>query len=187
MTKAKKGEYAYLARHKKQEIIKTAVMFGISGAIFLMGFFSTGSKNNLLTIVAVLGCLPASKSAVSMIMNLKVKGCSPMDAEKIRSRFGEGFGVYNLYFTSYRKNYEIHHLVVKGLSVIAFSTEGNLEAAAFEEHIRTVLKQDGIQNYNVKLYQDLYKYMARIEQLLALDKEKGREEDVLATLFSVSL
>ena len=70
MTKAKKGEYSYLSWRKKQEILKTTVLFGISAAIFVMGYFSTGSKNNLLTVVAVLGCLPASKSAVSMIMNL---------------------------------------------------------------------------------------------------------------------
>ena len=83
MTRAKKGEDTYLSQRKKQEILKTIIMFGISAAVFLMGCLSTGSKNNLLTIVAVLGCLPASKSAVSMIMNLRVKGCSLRDAEEI--------------------------------------------------------------------------------------------------------
>ena len=84
MTRAKKGEYTYLSQRKKQEILKTIIMFGISAAVFLMGYLSAGSKNNLLTIAAVLGCLPASKSAVSMIMNLRVKGCSLRDAEEIQ-------------------------------------------------------------------------------------------------------
>ena len=187
MTRAKKGEYTYLSQRKKQEILKTIIMFGISAAVFLMGYLSTGSKNNLLTIVAVLGCLPASKSAVSMIMNLRVKGCSLRDAEEIQYRFGEGFGVYNLYFTSYQKNYEIHHLVVKGLSVMAFSADEKTQASAFEEHIKRILKQDGIQNYNVKLYKDLNKYITRLEQLIVLENEKAREENVLSILFSVSL
>lgn len=187
MTKAKKGEYSYLSWRKKQEILKTTVLFGISAAIFVMGYFSTGSKNNLLTVVAVLGCLPASKSAVSMIMNLRVRGCSSKDAARIIEKFGQDFGIYNLYFTSYQKNYEIHHLVVKDLSVIAFSANEKTEERDFEEHMKMVLRHDGIQDYNIKLYHDLTKYINRVEKLLALGKERAEEERVISTLFSVSL
>ena len=42
-------------------------------------------------------------------------------------------------------------------------------------------------NYNVKLYKDLNKYITRLEQLIVLENEKAREEDVLSILFSVSL
>ena len=70
---------------------------------------------------------------------------------------------------------------------MAFSADEKTQASAFEEHIKRILKQDGIQNYNVKLYKDLNKYITRLEQLIVLENEKAREEDVLSILFSVSL
>lgn len=186
--KAAKGEFFYLQQKKKQEIFKTILFFGISAAIFIMGYISTGGdKANLLTVVAVLGCLPASKSAVSMIMHLRAKGCSYDTFALILREFGNDFGSYNLYFTSYDKNYDISHLLIKGLTVVALTENLKTEEAGFEEHIKTILKQDGITGYNVKLYKDPQKYVNRIEQMLALENEKGREDDVIKTLYSVSL
>ena len=174
-------------RFKPKVFVDSNIMRGSTHYIFVMGYFSTGSKNNLLTVVAVLGCLPASKSAVSMIMNLRVRGCSSKDAARIIEKFGQDFGIYNLYFTSYQKNYEIHHLVVKDLYVIAFSANEKMGERDFEEHMKTVLRHDGIQDYNIKLYHDLTKYINRVEKLLALGKERAEEERVISTLFSVSL
>ena len=116
-----KGDYLYLQNKKKMEIIKTIVFFGISAMLYLAGYISTRSNKNYLTIVAVLGCLPASKSAVSMIMYLKVKGCSEKMYKKILQKFGEKTGAYNLYFTSYDKNYDISHVFVKGMTIIAYT------------------------------------------------------------------
>ena len=57
-----KGSYLYLDTQKKYEIARTIIYFAISFAIFFAGYSLTGTKKNLLTIVAVLGMLPASKS-----------------------------------------------------------------------------------------------------------------------------
>ena len=88
-SKYTKGDYFYLQHKKKTETFKTIVFFGISALLYLAGYISTGSNKNYLTIVAVLGCLPASKSAVSMIMNLKVKPCSENAYKAISGKFGE--------------------------------------------------------------------------------------------------
>ena len=182
-----KGDFLYLQNKKKSEILKTILFFGISAAIFIMGYISTKTKANYLTIVAVLGCLPASKSAVSMIMNLKVKGCSETIHQALKNRFGEKTGVYNLYFTSYDKNYNIAHMFVKGMTVIAFTENTKVDENLFEEHIKTMLLHDGIKGVNVKLYKNQEKYMERMEQMQSLENEKSREDDILKTLFSVSL
>ena len=62
-----KGQKGYLAWNKKMSICKTLVLFAISFAVYAMGIWSTGSNQNLLTIVAVLGCLPACRSAANLI------------------------------------------------------------------------------------------------------------------------
>lgn len=182
-----KGEFLYLEKKKKSEIIKTLIMFGISIALYLSGYITTGSNKNYLTIVAVLGFLPASKSAVSMIMYLRVKGCSKAAYQFISGKIGENVGAYNLYFTSYDKNFDISHVFAKGMTIIAFTENEKMAESTFEEHLKTVLKKDGISGVNIKLYKDRNKYVARIEQMQSLENEKSREKDIMKTLFAVSL
>ena len=59
-----KGTRNYIDTQKKYEIFRTLLYFGISVSLFAAGYIQTGRKTNLLTVVAILGCLPASKSAV---------------------------------------------------------------------------------------------------------------------------
>ena len=79
MQKQQKGEYGYPPYERKRVVIRTAAYFLISIAVFLLGYFSTGKKENLLTIVAVLGLLPSSKSLVSVVMYFKI----PKFSEKV--------------------------------------------------------------------------------------------------------
>ena len=65
-TDAYRGIRGYLRTQKIYEILRTVLYFAISLSLFIAGWVSTGSRENLLTIVAVLGCLPACKSLVEM-------------------------------------------------------------------------------------------------------------------------
>lgn len=182
-----KGDFLYFQQKTKMEILKTIVFFGISAALYLAGLITIGSNKNYLTIVAILGCLPASKSAVSMIMYLKVKKCSVDTYDYISQKVGKNVGAYNLYFTSYDKNYDMSHVFVKGMTIIGFTENTKISEKAFEEHIKTVLNRDSISGVNIKLYKDLQKYVERIEQMQKLENEKSREKDIIKTLFAVSL
>ena len=182
-----KGEYLYLQNKKKTEILKTVVFFGISAALYVSGYITTGSNKNYLTIVAILGCLPASKSAVSMIMNLKIKGCSEKVYHAISKKVGKGEGAFNLYFTSYDKNYDMSHVYAKGMTVIGFTENSKIAENDFEEHIKMILNKDAIKGVNVKLYKDLDKYLNRVEQMQSLENEKSREKDIMKNLYAVSL
>ena len=46
--KQQKGEYGYPPYERKRVVIRTAAYFLISIAVFLLGYFSTGKKENLL-------------------------------------------------------------------------------------------------------------------------------------------
>ena len=56
-TDAYKGTSGYLRTQKNYEILRTVLYFAISLSLFIAGWVTTGSRENLLTIVAVLGCL----------------------------------------------------------------------------------------------------------------------------------
>ena len=55
MKRAVKGNFGYIRAKRLSVLIKTAIFFGISLSLFAAGYITTGKKENLLTIVAVLG------------------------------------------------------------------------------------------------------------------------------------
>lgn len=71
-----KGSYGYIENHKAVTALRTMVLVLVSVSLYVAGYVKTGSSRNLLTVVAVLGCLPACKSMVNFILFLKAKGCS---------------------------------------------------------------------------------------------------------------
>ena len=100
-----KGSENYLNTQKKYELIRTIIMFTISLSLFAAGFIQTGTRKNLLTVVAVLGCLPACRSMVSTIMYLRYQSGSHEVISEIK-KHSEGLHViYDCVFTSYQKNF----------------------------------------------------------------------------------
>ena len=78
-----KGTYGYIENHKAYVAIRTLIYFLLCVGLYVMGYVTTGSNKNLLTVVAILGCLPACKSLVNLIMFVKAKGCSQELMKKV--------------------------------------------------------------------------------------------------------
>lgn len=186
-SKITKGSYGYLPYKKKMSAIMTFGMFALSLAIFIMGYITTKTNANLLTVVAVLGCLPASKSAVSMIMYLKAKGATEEDKDVIEEVKGNLFGYYDLYFTGYQKNFPTNHLVVTQNSIIAYSSNEKITEKEFNEHIKDLLNKERIQDITVKLFTDRSKYINRLKELNQSEANTTARKDIVNMLFNVSL
>lgn len=167
-TKIPKGEKGYLEYQKKNTIFRTAILFALSLAIFFTGLISTGQKENLLTIVAVLGCLPASRSAVNMIMVLRFKGMKDADFFKIKPHVGACAALCDMVFTSYEKNYEIHHMAFKGNSLIGFTANPDCDAKKCEKHLHDLCAQNNLGDVEIKIFKELPKYINRLDQLQSL-------------------
>ena len=189
MKRINKGEYGYIAYQRKVVIIRTIIFFAISVAIFIIGYITTGTRRNLLTIVAVLGCLPACKSLVNLIMFAKAKGCSEEAHKEIEGIADSLNDVYDLYMTSYDKNYAVSHIVICGNIVTGFSEDMDPDTARdCEKHIKEHLAIDGFKDMTIKMFTDLHKYTDRLKQLKELD-DKGNYDSaaVLNTLIAISL
>ncbi len=186
--KIKKGDFGYISHQRKAEIVKTLVMYGLCVAVYAVGLYTTGSNKNLLTIVAVLGCIPSSKIAVNMIMFLRAKGCSKGMYEKI-SACSEGLvQLYDMVFTSYERTYEISHLVYKANNLVGLTENSKCPTAAAEKHLLSMLAQDGIKDVTVKVLYNPDKYLKRLDQLRELEGEEGRRtEEVIDLLKTISI
>ena len=65
--RTEKGQPGYIKAKKQKYLLGAVVEFAIVIAIFVTGYIQTGSRLNLLTVVAVVGCLPAAKMLVEFI------------------------------------------------------------------------------------------------------------------------
>ncbi|MCI8800220.1 hypothetical protein NSB25_21240 [Acetatifactor muris] len=182
-----KGTKNYLRTQKKYEVIRTIIYFAISISLFTAGYLQTGRRANLLSIVAVLGCLPASKSAVSAVMFLRFKSCKAQAAAEIEEHSQGLRCLYDMVFTSYRRNFVVSHLAVCGNTVCGYAERTDFAENEFNKHISEILKLDGHKNVTVKIFTSLPRYWERLEQMKELTAEVARTEAVIASLKSVAL
>ena len=187
--KAVKGNFGYLKRKRVQVIIRTIIFFGISLALFAAGYLTTHTKRNLLTVIAVLGCLPACKSLVNMIMFLRASGCSIEAMDKIQKVEGHLVGMYDMYFTSYQKNFALSHMVLEDKIILGYTEDPKCDIPACREHLETMLKQAGYKDLTITVTNDLPKYC---EQLKGLnDKNQAynpvKDDEVRIALYDICL
>lgn len=187
-----KGTKNYLNIQKKYEIIRTVIYFAISLSLFAAGWITTGERTNLLTIVAILGCLPASKSMVQAIMFCKYKSLDENDAAEIE-KHSEGLNcLYDMIFTTREKTYPVLHVTVCGNTVAGYmpvSTQGKKKLSDTDcaKHLDTCLKVDNYTNVTIKIFYDMQKYTERLKQMQELSDNEKLSEGIMHTLNSISL
>ena len=166
-----KGSYEHAKYKRTVDIIITIFLFLLSLGLFVIGYVTTGSKKNLLTIVAVLGLLPACKMVVDVIMCFRVKPVEESVKEGIDASIGKLYGLYHMYFTSYDKNFPIDHLVITSNSVIGLCSNPKFDEKLFITHLRDYMRKDGIKDITIKIFDDYNKYLNRLSEINNLDDE----------------
>ena len=181
------GEKNYIKTQTKYEIARTILYFGISLSLFIAGWITTGERTNLLTIVAILGCLPASKSMVDMIMFLRYRSCSQEAATQIEEHVGSLDALYDLVFTSYQKNFVVSHLIVKGNTICGYTENATFSEQEFNKHLDSILKTDNFKDTSIKIFTDIKKYCNRLDQLVELEADESNTIGIISTIKHVVL
>lgn len=185
MTTKGKGSFGYL---KKTAVKNGLFALGnvlICALIFIIGNFLVDKNSTLFTIVAVLGMLPAAKFIVSMILFMRAEkySCQKNLYDSLLSLMedkNEKFlCAFDLYLTSYEKNFPLSAALVKKGSLIAFSDAKKLDEQEAKKHLDTYLKKNGISGIAVKIYKDQSKFEERFKQL-CLDKEAVTDTELSA-------
>ena len=183
-----KNTYLYINSQKIYEVIRTICYFAVSISLFIAGYVATDSNVNLLTVVAVLGCLPASKSLVSVIMFCRFKSCSEMVHDKVCTFDEELDCLYDLVFTTEKKTFFLSHAAYKSKCLILFSEKNEIDTVTLEAHITEYLKRASIAGIHVKVYTEVDKYLKRLSELVNLTKEDNKlSQEVLQLLKEITL
>jgi hypothetical protein len=181
-----KGSYGYIANHRWIAAARTLLFFGVSIGLYIMGYVTTGSNRNLLTVVAVLGCLPACKSLVNLIVFIRASGCSEALKDRVCIYDEKLRTFYDMYFTSYQKNFAVSHMVLKGNVLCGVTESAGCDCSRAEKHLDQILLQEGIKNITVKIYSDTDKYIDRLGQIIYLDADESRScGQIIDLLYSI--
>ncbi len=194
-----KGEWGYTDAHKRSQILKTFLFFLIPISIFVLGYVTTGTKRNYFTILAIVGCLPACKEMVNVLMFLKRRSMPKGLYEEIEAHGGKLTRAYELVLTTYEKNYPVHSLVISGNEIAGYTTMKNTDLKPLQEHIVKMLKENGISGIHVHIFPDLKTYLDRVDALAKRDPEEipftpderfpgmNREQCIRELILSLSL
>lgn len=206
MNKIIKGDFRYLEKQMQRELFRTLLLFASAFGVLLIGIIIAGSKNNLLTIIAVLGLLPASKELITCIMFAKAKKYSCPQAlydgvqeviapdessNGVQNQDGAEdclLAVYDLYMTSQENNYPILSMCCRNKTLIGIADWEKFDYKKAEDHIQIMLKQNGHKNVSVKIFSEQVMYISRIRELNG-QKAKNAEEDqaILRLMLNLSL
>ena len=196
-----KCDFGYLERQTKKEIIKTCIFFGISVSIFILGVIITKmrnpeyticqARNNMLTLAAVLGLLPAARQFTSMFMFIKNKK-HHLDEEKHNELLAVNQDFlhirYDLFMTSYDNTFPILSMTMAQDTLIGYTESGNFKFDECYNHIKSMLAKNGLKVGTIKIFDDFVKYKDRVKALAESGTpQTDNEKAVLRLMENLSL
>ena len=192
MKKTEKGTPGYLSHKKHMEIIRTIIYFGIVAAIFFLGYFQTKTRLNLLTVVAVLGCLPAVKALVGVIVRLPYRSADRKIVADLSEKAGHLTTCYDLVLTSTEKIMAVDCIVVSGSTIFGYTHYEKTDPEETQKHIKNILSENGFTGFTVRILREYKAFLARAEGLdhiAAVEKADTSAQDrkICSLLLNVSL
>ena len=190
MKQVKKAQFGYIKYKRTFHLILAIIMYVMAVLLYFAGIKATGDNKNLLTIAAILGCLPASQSLVTAILGFKAKCCDKIMHEEIENRLEENMvSMYDLYFTTYDKNYPVSHIVIKNNCLCGLMEQSKHSTNDLEKYLEETFAKNGIKGVSIKIFEKNMseKYLNRINELKKLEYEKSvMEQEVVKLLADIS-
>ena len=189
--KIHKGEAGYIRVQKKKLAIQTVLSFALVAALVITGYLLNHTKLNLLTLVAILGCLPACRTLVNLIMMLGHRSINEATEIEISGCTDQLTPAYDLIITSERKAMPIDAVVISRNTVCGYTKNAKVDTAYAARHIKSILRQNKFDKVTVKIFHDYVAFLSRAEgmnNIAAVEKyDKKTEEEIREIILDISL
>lgn len=161
---ARKGGFGYIAAEKKRKIILTSILFAVPLLIFFTALIYFKTRLTIWTVVAVVGCLPACKMLVNLIMLFRSPSLNREVYQKISEHAGKLLMSYEMYMTFYEKSAFIDAFAVCGNLVVGYSSDPKIDTSFMETEAQKILKGNGYRT-TVKIFTDLKPFLDRLDTM----------------------
>ena len=186
--RTEKGQPGYVKARKQKYLLGAVVEFAIVIAIFVTGYIQTGSRLNLLTVVAVVGCLPAAKMLVEFITMAPYKSIEEAKYQELEEKAPLILKAYDMIITSSQKD----AVVVSGHIVCGYASNPKTDEAALARHIKDILKDNHYDKMTVKIFHDYTAFLSRAEgmnNMAAVEQKESlrREKKIRKIILNISM
>lgn len=166
MWKARKGEWGYFRSQRARRLITTILLFSIPILILLTSLLYFGTSQNVMTIVGMVGLIPAAMSLVNLIMFFMRRSLPEEEYRTLAPHEGNLTVAYELYMTSERQNALVDCLVICGNEVVGLVTDPKTDRQFARDHLQKMLRADGMK-VSVHMLGDIKKFTERMDSLNA--------------------
>lgn len=192
MKKAERGKPGYINSLKKKYLIISLIEFAVVAAIFALGYSQTGSRLNLFTVVAILGCLPACKNLVEFIVVVPYKGIELSKYEEIEQKAPVIMKVYDLVVAGTAKLMQLDVIAISGNTVCGYTSSEKTDEAKLTEYLKKLLAENGFEKTTVKIFKDYKAFLLRAEgmnSIMTVEKTEiqKRERKIRRIIYNTSL
>lgn len=195
-----KGIYGYLNKNKIYAWKKAVLMLAVPVIIFLVAWAVHKTRENVMTVVAIVGCLPGCNQVVRAIMASRYHSIEEELYQEVEKAKGTCVVLYENVFTAYERTYYIDALVVLGREIVGYTSVTETDTKKAAEHIRELLKKNAYKQ-NVRIFPagERKAYLERVRKIADVTPEevpfKGderypgftREEIVVHLIRAISL
>ena len=187
-----KGQPGYIKARKIKYLIFAIVEFAIVAALVILGYVQTGSKLNLLTVVAVVGCLPASKMLVEFIAMAPHKSITPERYTEIEGKAPLLTKMYDMVLTVNDKIMPVEVCVVSGHVICGYTSSEKTDEVKTARFLKHMLEKNHYEKITVKVFHDYTAFLSRAEgmnNMAAVDHAdtKRREHKIKNLILSTSM
>ena len=178
--KINKGDAGYINSRKKRVILKTVLEFGIVAALVALGYWQTGTKLNMLTLVAVLGCLPASKALVEVIAIFPFKSINKDVAEEIAQKANLLTVSFDMVLTTNDKIMQIDSVVISNNTICGYTASEKVDTAFAAKHMKQMMYNNRFTDVSVKIFDNYTQILTRAEgmnNIAAIDKNDTKKHE----------
>lgn len=161
MHKCEKGDYNYLQRKKVSQLFIAFIGFLIVMLVIVSGYIKYGNTKNIMTVIGIVGVIPASKFLVSYIVMFPYK--SP-DHEKYKllSKY-DVILLCGMVMTSVEKVSFTDYIVIKEKHVYVYISNTK-KVNEVQKYLKELLTQN-FPGCAFKAFTDFEKYIDAVEKI----------------------
>ncbi len=189
--KITKGSSGYIRYRRKQQLMVSAALLLLVVLLYLIPLRYFETNKNIFSIMAALLALPAAKFIVNTVMFFRAPCCTEDLRRAVIKTAPHVPGAFDLYLTSYSKNFALSHTGVLDNSLIAISQDPSCDISAAEAHIRRMLQQSGCHGYSIRVFGNAKSYLTALARMEGTAAQKNTEQkkadQALSALKAVAL
>ena len=190
--KIEKGQPGYIKARKVRYLMLAIAEFAIVTAVYVLGYMQTGTKANLFTVVAVVGCLPAAKMLVEFITMAPHKSIDVDKYQEIETKADLVIRGYDMVITSSEKVMPLDAVGISGHVVCGYTSSPKTDETALARHIKNILQENHFEKMTVKIFHDYSAFLARAEgmnNIAAVEKTgtRKREKEIRKIILNISM